>query len=87
MTNQRNEPMKSFLKLSLSLFLACFIVGQGLAQCTADYDFGNETLGVSPNPELGEQFEPGIVGQSYEDVLHILSVSYTHLTLPTISRV
>ena len=76
MTNQRNEPMKSFLKLSLSLFLACFIVGQGLAQCTADYDFGNETLGVSPNPELGEQFEPGIVGQSYEDVLHILLPQY-----------
>ena len=35
-------------------------------------DFGTETLGVSPNPELGEQFDPGVVGLPYEDILHIL---------------
>ena len=42
------------------------------AQCVADYDFGAETLGVSPNPELGEQFDPGVIGTPYEDILHIL---------------
>lgn len=45
-------------------------------QCAADFDFGDATLGVSPNPELGEQFDPGVIGQPYEDVLHILLPQY-----------
>ena len=54
------------------MFAACLMTTQLLGQCTADFDFGDASLGVSPNPELGEQFEPGVVGQSYEDILHIL---------------
>lgn len=46
------------------------------SQCTADFDFGDLTLGVSPNPEVGEQFAPGVVGEPYEDVLHILLPQY-----------
>ena len=42
-----------------------------LAQCVADYDFGTETLGVSQSL-LGEQFDPGVIGLPYEDILHIL---------------
>ena len=45
-------------------------------QCSADFDFGDATLGVSPNPELGEQFDSGVIGQPYEDVLHILLPQY-----------
>ena len=64
--------MKRFLTFSSALFAACLMTTQLLGQCTADFDFGDATLGVSPNPELGEQFEPGVVGESYEDILHIL---------------
>lgn len=64
--------MKRFLTFSAALFATCLMTTQISAQCTADYDFGTATLGVSPNPELGEQFDPGIIGESYEDVLHIL---------------
>lgn len=53
-------------------------------QCTADFDFGSETLGVSPNPELGEQFVPGVVGMPYEDVLHILLPQYVLDIDPTL---
>ena len=68
--------MKRFLTFSSALFAACLITTQLLGQCTADFDFGDATLGVSPNPELGEQFEPGVVGESYEDILHILLPQY-----------
>ena len=54
-------------------FIGLFaLTNLSFAQCVADYDFGTETLGVSPNPELGEQFDPGVVGLPYEDILHIL---------------
>ena len=68
--------MKRFLTFSSALFAACLMTTQLLGQCTADFDFGDATLGVSPNPELGEQFEPGVVGESYEDILHILLPQY-----------
>ncbi|MAB74672.1 MAG: hypothetical protein CMC99_06955, partial [Flavobacteriales bacterium] len=52
--------------------------------CIADYDFGDAALGLSPNPELGEQFEPGVVGESYEDILHILLPQYVLALDPTL---
>lgn len=64
--------MKRFSTFLSLLVAICLTTGQVWAQCTADFDFGDATLGVSPNPELGEQFEPGVVGESYEDILHIL---------------
>ena len=33
-------------------------------------------MGVSHNPELGEQLEPGVIGLPYEDILHILLPQY-----------
>jgi len=42
------------------------------AQCTADFDFGTETYGSSPNPTLGEQFVNGFIDEPYYDVLHML---------------
>lgn len=67
--------MKNFLSL---FFAGAFLLGASLAsaQCVADFDFGTATLGVSPNPELGEQFEPGVIGLPYEDILHILLPQY-----------
>lgn len=53
-------------------FLAFWLISPISAQCTADFDFGSETYGSSPNPSLGEQFDPGVVNEPYEDVLHML---------------
>ena len=57
-------------------FLAIFIIGSASAQCIADFDFGIETYGSSPDPSQGEQFEPGITGEPYYDVLHLLIPTY-----------
>ena len=58
--------------ITITFFGLFALTNLSLVQCVADYDFGAETLGVSPNPELGEQFDPGVVGLPYEDILHIL---------------
>ena len=61
--------MNKFAILAM-LFMAT--ASSGWSQCTADFDFGDLTLGVSPDPEAGESFAPGLVGEPYEDVLHLL---------------
>ena len=38
--------------------------------CEADFDFGNESWGFSPDPYNGESFEEGTVNLAYSDVLH-----------------
>lgn len=59
------------MKKSL-LFASFFAFSAALsAQCTADYDFGAEPFGVSPDPLLGETFEIGYTSEPYEDVIHI----------------
>ena len=57
-------------------FFAIFILGSVSGQCTADFDFGSETYGSSPDPSQGEQFEPGITDEPYYDVLHLLIPTY-----------
>lgn len=47
-------------------------LNMGYSQCVADYDFGDEIMGISPNPMAGENLADGIVGVDYSDVLHIL---------------
>ena len=71
---QNENEMKHLLSTAMLGFFA--LTNLALAQCAADYDFGTATLGVSPNPELGEQFDPGVVGLPYEDILHILLPQY-----------
>ena len=68
--------MKHFLNICLTASLAVCLGSSALGQCTSDYDFGDLTLGVSPNPELGETFDPGVLGLPYEDILHILLPQY-----------
>ena len=68
--------MKNTYVFAAAALIAGLISSESNAQCTADFDFGVATLGVSPNPELGEQFDPGVVGMPYEDVLHILLPQY-----------
>ena len=41
-------------------------------QCDIDFDFGDATFGVSPDPAMGETFLDGMLDESYFDVLHIL---------------
>jgi hypothetical protein len=58
-------------KILLLVFVFASSIGAE-AQCTADYDFGGEAFGVSPDPALGETFEIGYLGEAYEDVIHML---------------
>lgn len=51
------------------------VVGQ---QCSMDHDFGDAVIGISPNPEMGEQFDVGVVGEPYYDVLHILLPTFVN---------
>ena len=47
-------------------------------QCAIDFDFGDAAIGISPDPEEGEQFELGILGEPYYDVLHILLPTFVN---------
>ena len=58
-------------KILLLAFIFASSIG-AQAQCTADYDFGGEAFGVSPDPQIGESFADGYLGESYEDVIHML---------------
>jgi len=66
------------MKNILIAFLAVFIIGSSSAQsnCTADFDFGIETFGSSPDPSEGEQFASGITNEPYYDVLHLIIPTY-----------
>ena len=64
--------MSSFFSKGLAAsLLLCVTLGAN-AQCTIDYDFGESTFGVSPDPNLGETFVTGMLDEPYYDVLHIL---------------
>lgn len=54
--------------LSIAFIALAFIAS---AQCEANYDFGAEPFGVSPDPVLGESFEIAQVGVAYTDIIHI----------------
>ena len=61
---------------------AVFTFAQGQVawaqQCAIDFDFGDAVIGISPNPEVGEQFDVGVVGEPYFDVLHILLPTFVN---------
>jgi plastocyanin len=62
-----------------NIFICCLaflLITPLAAQCTADFDFGIETYGSSPDPSQGEQFVPGITDEPYYDVLHMLIPTY-----------
>lgn len=64
---------KDFMnKLLLAGILMIFTALSGQSQCTPDYDFGDVGFGVSPDPLLGESFDVGVLGEAYEDIVHIL---------------
>ena len=65
--------------LVLTLGTAAFLSATGFAQadCAADFDFMGASFGLSPNPALGESFVDGVVGQPYEEVIHVLTPSMT----------
>ena len=66
--------MTLFLKLpglALAAFFLC-LAPRMWGQCDIDFDFGEATFGVSPDPDMGETFLDGMLDESYFDVLHIL---------------
>lgn len=60
--------MKKILLLTIGIVATNAI----MAQCVADYDFGTEPFGVSPDPQAGESFDVAAVNQPYQDDIHIL---------------
>jgi len=54
------------------------------SQCVADYDFGDQVLGIAPDPYQGETFEPAIVDEPYLDILHMLIPVYILDVDPTL---
>lgn len=54
------------------------------SQCVADYDFGDQALGIAPDPYQGETFEPAIVDEPYLDILHMLIPVYILDVDPTL---
>ncbi len=51
---------------------ALVLSSSAFGQCEVDFDFGDVGFGISPDPNLGETLETGIVNQDYIDVIHIL---------------
>jgi len=66
--------MNAFINLrGLALAALVFCVAPGAwGQCDIDFDFGEASFGVSPDPAMGETFLDGMLDESYFDVLHIL---------------
>ncbi len=61
--------MKGLLFSSFFILLFSFT---GTSQCAADYDFGDNVIGIAPDPYQGESFSPALLGESYLDILHML---------------
>jgi hypothetical protein len=61
--------MKKHLLLSVSFFFSLFVS----AQCdTAGFNFGDAPFGVSPDPNVGETFIEGAIGESYSDTIFLI---------------
>ena len=63
--------MLNLHRLALAAFMLC-AAPLVWGQCDIDFDFGEATFGVSPDPAMGETFLDGMLDESYFDVLHIL---------------
>lgn len=64
--------MKNIISI-LTTFLSVNIY---LAQCNADFDFGEQAFGISPDFSIGESLADGFVNQEYNDVIHMLIPQY-----------
>lgn len=74
-------------RLLYSILAISLTASTAMAQCDADYDFGEISWGVYPDAAQGESFEPGVVQHDYYDVMHILVPSSAQdivATLPPI---
>ena len=70
--------MPCFAAILGAVFIV-FLSNVSFAQeCAIDFDFGDVVIGISPNPDEGEQFDMGFVGESYYDVLHILLPTFVN---------
>jgi plastocyanin len=72
--------MKNILLSGIIILLS----GSGYSQCVADYDFGDDVIGISPDPYQGETFDPAIIGEPYLDVLHMLIPEFVLDVDPTL---
>jgi len=54
-------------------FVGILVALSAASQCnSSDYSFGSAQFGVSPDPQMGESFEVGYLGQPYTDIIYML---------------
>lgn len=72
------------MKKSLLVFCAVGLVGAvASAQCNPDdHDWGEQVWGVSPNPTMGENFEPGIINTAYHQIVYFRVPSDAGVIIP-----
>jgi hypothetical protein len=59
-------------RILLSFVFASSLALVASAQCSPDaYDWTGQTFGVSPNPEIGETFDNGILGLPYAEQIFV----------------
>jgi len=60
------------MKRFLLSFLALSTVAAATAQCDpTDHDFMGAAFGVSPDPNVGENFEPAVLNVAYNEVVYV----------------
>ena len=64
------------MKNIISILTTLLSVNIYLAQCNADFDFGEQAFGISPDFSIGESLADGFVSQEYNDVIHMLIPQY-----------
>ena len=59
--------------LFLSLAALSVVALSGSAQCSPDdFDFMGTPFGISPDPQVGETFADGTLGQPYSETIHVV---------------
>ncbi|MFK7757449.1 MAG: T9SS type A sorting domain-containing protein [Flavobacteriales bacterium] len=71
------------------LFILCLTLSTfgSLAQCVDDYDWGDDTFGISPDPENGESLMTGVLNEPYSQTIYLLipaSASDVDASFPSI---
>ena len=64
------------MKYILTSLLTVLTLNISFAQCEANFEFGDEAFGISPDFSIGEGLETGYVGDDYYDVIHMLIPQY-----------
>ena len=67
-----NQTLFYETSLSLSRGIECCRFVR-IAQCSPDdFDFMGTPFGISPDPQVGETFADGTLGQPYSETIHVV---------------